>query len=227
MPGVREIMARLRVKNWSQYQHYKDRAPPWIKLHFKLLHSRDWVSASDSDRVLAIASMLIASQDDAGDGSFEADPDYFQRVAYLSKRPDFNNLIRLGFLESASKTEQKQANVSTETETETETETTLSGKPDSPPPEKRENQNPEAREILGFLNAKTGKAFRPVSANLDLITARLKEGYSEQDIRQVIARKCRDWSADDKMAEYLRPATLFNRTNFSQYVGECVPSEAA
>jgi hypothetical protein len=95
----REPLMRLRIKNWRMYQHYRDRCPPWIKLHFKILHSRDWVKASDSERVLAIASMLVASQDDANDGSFEADPDYFQRVAYLRTTPDFNSLIRLGFLE--------------------------------------------------------------------------------------------------------------------------------
>jgi hypothetical protein len=27
----------LRVKNWSEFQHYKDRNPPWIKLHRTLL----------------------------------------------------------------------------------------------------------------------------------------------------------------------------------------------
>jgi len=27
----------LRVKNWGKFQHYKDRNPPWIKLHRGLL----------------------------------------------------------------------------------------------------------------------------------------------------------------------------------------------
>jgi len=32
--------------------------------------------------------------------------------------------------------------------------------------------------------------------------------------------KCREWGADEKMEEYLRPATLFNATKFAQYRGK-------
>lgn len=82
-----------------------------------------------------------------------------------------------------------------------------------------------ARAVLGFLNEKAGKAFQPTSANLDLIVARLKEGYTEGQCRQVIVRKVREWAADEKMAAYLRPATLFNREKFNQYAGELVVQE--
>ena len=84
----------LRVKNWEQYQHYWDRNPPWIKLHFALLSSADWVTLADSDRVLLIASMLLASKHG---GEVPDDPDYMQRVASLTKKPNFANLIRCGF----------------------------------------------------------------------------------------------------------------------------------
>jgi uncharacterized phage protein (TIGR02220 family) len=89
----------------------------------------------------------------------------------------------------------------------------LSGTPDASPRE-------EARKILEFLNTKTGRQYEPVNANLELIVARLREGYSSDDIRSVVAKKCREWSGDEKMAPYLRPATLFNRTKFAQYQGE-------
>lgn len=98
---------------------------------------------------------------------------------------------------------------------------TLSGKPDVDPP-KLNGSASTAKEILSFLNAKTGRNYRPVAANLEPIVARIKEGFTPQDIKTVIARKCREWMADDKMAGYLRPATLFNRTKFAQYNGECV-----
>lgn len=97
--------------------------------------------------------------------------------------------------------------------------TTLSGKPDAAPPDKINGSRATAREILEFLNEKTGKHYEPVDANLELITARLKEATPD-DIRAVVAKKCREWSADEKMAKYLRPATLFNRTKFAQYKGE-------
>ena len=98
-----------------------------------------------------------------------------------------------------------------ETETETETETTLSGKPDL---------KPLSIEVLNFLNQKTGRNYQPVKANLEMISARLKDGATVDELRMVVAKKCREWGADEKMNEYLRPATLFNRTKFAQYQGE-------
>jgi hypothetical protein len=84
-----------RIKNWSEHQHYKDRDPPWIKLHFKLLTSRDWVALDDASRVLAVASMLLASRNN---GYIPDDPEYIQRVAYLHQPPDFKPLVKCGFL---------------------------------------------------------------------------------------------------------------------------------
>ncbi|MHB1948752.1 MAG: conserved phage C-terminal domain-containing protein [Gammaproteobacteria bacterium] len=80
----------------------------------------------------------------------------------------------------------------------------------------------QAIEVLEFLNEKTGRRYRPVEANLKLIIARLKSGASVMDCRQVIAKKTREWKKDEKMSDYLRPATLFNAIKFEQYVGELV-----
>ena len=92
-----------------------------------------------------------------------------------------------------------------------------------PRPEKKKSivgQRPDALQVLGFLNEKTGRNYEPVPANLELICARLAEGATVEDCRAVIAKKSRDWATDEKMAQYLRPATLFNRTKFAQYKGE-------
>ena len=107
----------------------------------------------------------------------------------------------------------------------------MSGKPSALPdvspldpgkPKNGNHYNPLAREVLGFLNAKTGRSYQPVEANLKLIVARLKEGASVADCRAVVAKKCREWCNDEKMSDYLRPATLFNATKFAQYRGELV-----
>ena len=74
--------------------------------------------------------------------------------------------------------------------------------------------------ILDFLNLKTGRKYRPVAVNLAMIEARLTEGATVEECRQVIAAKVRLWKNDPVMGQYLRPATLFNRTKFAQYVGE-------
>lgn len=105
----------------------------------------------------------------------------------------------------------------------------LSGKPDdvivfSDQKAKRLREKAQRREeaiqVLNFLNEKVGKSYRPVEANLKLIEARLVSGVSVQQCRSVIARKRRQWLFNEDMEKYLRPATLFNRTKFEQYLGE-------
>lgn len=100
----------------------------------------------------------------------------------------------------------------------------LSGSPpDAPLAEQKKNGKQlraEALDILSFLNEKAGKRFKTVDANVDMIVARLKEGYTPTELRQIVAKKTRAWANDEKMNEYLRPATLFNKTNCAQYSGE-------
>lgn len=105
------------------------------------------------------------------------------------------------------------AHTDTDTDTDIKKKSNVGQKPDV---------SSQAREILDFLNSKTGRDYQPVKANLHLILARLNEGASVSDLRAVIAKKCREWQGNEKMAEYLRPKTLFNATNFAQYRGELV-----
>lgn len=80
----------------------------------------------------------------------------------------------------------------------------------------------EAKAILAFLNEKARRNYQPTETNLKFILARFREGYTAAQCRQVVAKKCREWGADEKMALYLRPATLFNSEKFNQYAGELV-----
>ena len=86
-------------------------------------------------------------------------------------------------------------------------------------PQKKRDLHEEAREAIAFLNRKTGRNFRPTQVNTDFVLARLREGYTLQEVKVVVVMKCREWLHDDKMNQFLRPATLFNRTNFNQYAG--------
>jgi len=84
----------------------------------------------------------------------------------------------------------------------------------------RESTRSEIDEILDYLNSKTGKKFRPVESNRKFIRARIAEGHTVEDIKAVVDRMVAQWLDDPKMAQYLRPATLFNAEKFNQYVGE-------
>ena len=94
------------------------------------------------------------------------------------------------------------------------------------PIEKKQTLIEQADEVIAFLNTKTGRKY-PVrnpkgapTANADVVMHRINEGYSVQDCKSVIAKKCRDWLHDERMSRYLTPETLFRRSNFERYVGE-------
>jgi hypothetical protein len=63
----------LRVKNWPDFQHYKLRKPPWIRLYRKLLDDLEWHRLPVASRALAPMLWLIASETMEGriDGASE------------------------------------------------------------------------------------------------------------------------------------------------------------
>ena len=67
----------------------------------------------------------------------------------------------------------------------------------------------EYRQILAYLNQKTGREFRLTASMQDKIDARIREGAVIEDFFLVIDNKVSDWSSDGKMRKYLRPETLF------------------
>ena len=54
----------LRVKNWAQFQHFKDRRPPWIKLYRGILDDLEWHELDPVAAKSLVAIWLIASEDD-------------------------------------------------------------------------------------------------------------------------------------------------------------------
>jgi hypothetical protein len=63
----------LTPKNWSVFQHYKDRCPPWIKLHRDLLNDRVFMRLPLASKALAPMLWLLASE--SKDGHFDGSQD--------------------------------------------------------------------------------------------------------------------------------------------------------
>ena len=63
----------LQPKNWAVFQHYKDRCPPWIKLHRDLLNDRVFMCLPLASKALAPLLWLLASESKDGvfDGSLD------------------------------------------------------------------------------------------------------------------------------------------------------------
>ena len=79
--------------------------------------------------------------------------------------------------------------------------------------------SPLIKKIIKYLNEKTGKNFRPDNKQtIRMLNARLREGYSVNDIQSVIDIKTRKWH-ETEWAMYLRPKTLFGN-KFESYVNE-------
>ena len=79
--------------------------------------------------------------------------------------------------------------------------------------------------IVEYLNKKTGAKYKVSTKKTQtLIHARLAEGFTEDDFKTVIDKKCSDWMGDSKMERYLRPETLFG-TKFEGYLNEKVTSK--
>ena len=74
------------------------------------------------------------------------------------------------------------------------------------------------RDIVEYLNAKTGRNFKPgIAKTRTAISARLNEGFTLEDFYSVIDKKAKEWGNDPKMQQYLRPETLFG-TKFESYL---------
>ena len=103
----------------------------------------------------------------------------------------------------------------------------LSGNPDDEDDEDPEDESGDevqesdsVKEVLAHLNERTGKNFRMVESNARLIRSRLAEDVTVEQVKAVIDAKVKKWAKDKKMSGYLRPKTLFNATNFEQYLAE-------
>lgn len=57
----------MRPKNWGEFQHYKTRRPPWIKLHCHLANNFDFYSLPDFDAKNLVLIWIIASENENGD----------------------------------------------------------------------------------------------------------------------------------------------------------------
>ena len=117
----------LKPKKWGDFQHYKDRCPPWIKLHRDLLNNRDFMRLPIASKALAPLLWLLASE--SKDGVFDASVEelvFRLRLTEKEIKDGLKALLEGGFFENASNTlagGKQPAIPETETETEGEGET--------------------------------------------------------------------------------------------------------
>ena len=93
----------LKPKNWEKFQHYRDRCPPWIKLHRHLLNDRAYMNLPLASKAIAPLLWLLASE--SKDGSFDAASEelaFRLRIASKDIEQGLKPLIDNGFFVDAS-----------------------------------------------------------------------------------------------------------------------------
>jgi uncharacterized phage protein (TIGR02220 family) len=85
----------------------------------------------------------------------------------------------------------------------------------------KENANPKntiAEEVLTHFNLICGKKVSIHSETYHKkINGRLKEGYTKQDLFEIIELMHAKWVNDEKMKQYIHPDTLFNKEKAEKY----------
>jgi hypothetical protein len=54
----------MKIKNWTKFQHFKDRRPPWVKLYRDILDDLEWHELDPLAAKVLVMLWLIASEDE-------------------------------------------------------------------------------------------------------------------------------------------------------------------
>ena len=75
------------------------------------------------------------------------------------------------------------------------------------------------KQVIDLLNSMTGSKYKAsTKSHAGNISGRLNDGHSVDDLMAVVRFKVVEWLHDQKMAQYLRPETLFQAGKFNGYL---------
>jgi uncharacterized phage protein (TIGR02220 family) len=75
------------------------------------------------------------------------------------------------------------------------------------------------KQVIDLLNSMTGSKYKAsTKSHASNISGRLNDGHSVDDLMAVVRFKVGEWLHDPKMAQYLRPETLFQAGKFNGYL---------
>ncbi|NUL39409.1 conserved phage C-terminal domain-containing protein [Kosakonia sacchari] len=83
-----------------------------------------------------------------------------------------------------------------------------------------------AIEVLTHLNQVSGSRYQKSRRSLEHISARLREGFTVNDMKLVIDLKHEHWRDNDEFYQYMRPETLFGPKKFEGYLQRATNWEA-
>ena len=123
----------LSIKNWDEFQHYKDRNPPWIKLHNTLLEDYDFECLPDASKGHLLCIWMLASRTG---NKIPYDQAWVGRKIGASTKVDLEGLVAAGFLVLNQELPDEEQDASK----------TLAGSEQSAIPEERRGETETERE---------------------------------------------------------------------------------
>lgn len=153
----------------------------------------------------------------------------------IVKHEKYVNGIRMcDYTAVPPKIAERQNDTQAPADTQTHAETTtgydatepqpLIDEPQAPPQPKKPDPT---EEVIDHLNRRAGTHYKPHTANTrKLVKARLNEGFTVEDMKLVIDKKCADWLNNRDMAQYLRPETLFGNKFESYLNAKSIPQNS-
>lgn len=138
----------IEVRNYKKFQHYRERRPPWIKLHASVFDNYEFTELTDATKLLLIGLWVLASRTD---NRIPNQPKWIRSCLHLSEKVNLAPLLESGFIDicsdSASAAPATRKHLSM-IETEKRREET----------EESQSQNPEIRKlILESLGSSQGR----------------------------------------------------------------------
>jgi phage replication O-like protein O len=152
-------------------------------------------------------------------------------IITVNKAPGLTNVIDLAFMTTRESREvppgkaggdhpekpegtSRKSRDTKETVKQTEIDTSSPSAPVPP------SLNASVKQILCDLATRTGRSYRlnAGTAASKAIAARLRDGWEVKDFLLVNAHKAETWLRDPKMADYVRPSTLYRISHFEDYV---------
>lgn len=191
----------LTPKNWASFQHYKDRAPAWIKLHKGLLSDFAFSRLPVASRALAPMLWLLASEYESGIITASNDEIAFRlHMTVGDVEEALTPLIYAGFFFSSD---------------------TLAERKQTSTPEKKEEEEVEERKRLENKQEKKGEGEKLARSDLRVVEegkpTRIDENYepSERAVEYAFSLGMKKADLNGELSKFIATSMAAGAVSFN------------
>jgi hypothetical protein len=119
----------MKIRNWSKFQHFKDRRPPWVKLYRDILDDIEWHRLDGDSAKHLVMLWLLASEGDEGELPSIDEIAFRLRITEKQAKTTVSKLSHWVIQDDITAISPRYQSDRPETETETEKEAETEGAP--------------------------------------------------------------------------------------------------